>query len=542
MASYDTGYEDERFQHPVGRGFHCCICTNVIKDPVMCHNEHIFCRACITRHLINSPTCPTCREPLTVESLQQAPRTVTNLLSELQIRCQFFERGCNQFVELGNLERHVADCGFAPAFCSNEGCQLEVNKQDLLHHETIVCEQRKVVCHSCNDIRREMDVVKVTLAAMNKKLENNLKDMERKMTENQENLKSAGENVKAVVENVVEKVELVQEQLNKQEAETKKSLNEITNLLKTMILPTASAEDAKKGIAEADGVDSEPKVIITGGKNGSGELNSVEMFSLSTKTWTPLQPMRECRSGASSVVCNHDFIVSGGKEKTSMEKLSLNAVQGCQSITWENIPAELITSWHGHRCVIHKGQLIVTGGCDDWTNSAIVTEISLVPPCTNKLLATMPELTYLHGVAIFGDKIVIVGGIGSGGTVLEYDITENVFRKMNPLPYHVCNMAMIKWGDNFIIFGGGGKKSAALSKVLMYNIKTEKSYMLPEMLKGRRGCVAAVVNDTVIVMGGKDEDGNCLKSVESFRFDRFTWEELPEMKEERYMATAGVVF
>ena len=212
MASYDTGYEDERFQHPVGRGFHCCICTNVIKDPVMCQNEHIFCRACITRHLMNSQTCPTCREPLTVETLQQASRTVTNLLSELKIRCQFFERGCTQFVELGNLERHVADCGFAPAVCSNEGCQLEVNKQDLLHHETIVCEQRRVICHSCNDISREMDVVKVTLAAMNEKLgknENNLKDLERKMTENQKNLKSAGENVKAVVENVVEKLELV---------------------------------------------------------------------------------------------------------------------------------------------------------------------------------------------------------------------------------------------------------------------------------------------------------------------------------------------
>ena len=42
-------------------------------------------------------------------------------------------------------------------------------------------------------------------------------------------------------------------------------------------------------------------------------------------------------------------------------------------------------------------------------------------------------------------------------------------------------------------------------------------------------------------MGGYDETGNYLKSVESFRFDRRTWEELPEMKEERYMATAGVV-
>jgi hypothetical protein len=148
-------------------------------------------------------------EPLTVESLRQAPRTVTNLLSELKIRCQFFDRGCGQFVELGDLERHVTDCGFAPAVCSNEGCQLEVNKQDLLHHETAVCELRRVKCHNCNEIRQEMDTVKVNLAAMNEKL----KGVGEQLARNDRNQ----ENVKTAVGNVVAKVELVQEQLNKQE-------------------------------------------------------------------------------------------------------------------------------------------------------------------------------------------------------------------------------------------------------------------------------------------------------------------------------------
>ena len=535
MASFDTGYEDERFQHPVGRGFHCCICTNVIKDPVMCSpNEHLFCRACITQHLKNSKTCPTCREPLTIETLKQASRNVTNLLYELKIRCQFFDRGCTLFVELGNLESHEADCGFAPAVCSNEGCQLEVNKQDLLHHETAVCEQRRVVCHSCNDIRREMDTVKGSLKAMNEKLGKNMERIERKMTESQENLK-------AVVENVVEKVGLVQQQLNKQEesnllleAETKKSLNEITTLLKTVIPQTASTEDGKKGIAEADEVDGEPKVIIAGGRNRTGELESVEMFSLSTRTWTPLQPMTESRVGASSVVYNHDVFVCGGEGKTSTEKLSLNDVQGGKFITYENLPDKFRRL---HRSVIHNERLIVIG---EYLDS--ITEISLVPPYTHKQLpATRPQFACIYGVAIFGDKILIVSDGCGQCTVLEYNITENVFRRMASLPYHVSNMGMIKWGDNFILLGGLGKKSRPLSKVLMYNIKSEKSYMLPEMLNKRDGCVAAVVNDTIIVMGGKDEGRNYLKSVESFRFDRFTWEELPDMREERYMATAGVL-
>jgi hypothetical protein len=56
----------------------------------------------------------------------------------------------------------------------------------------------------------------------------------------------------------------------------------------------------------------------------------------------------------------------------------------------------------------------------------------------------------------------------------------------------------------------------------------------------RKGCVAAVVKDTVIVMGGKDER-NYLNSVESFRFDRYSWEELPSMHEAKWLATAAVL-
>ena len=256
-------------------------------------------------------------QPLTVETLRQVPRGIRNLLSELQIRCEFFDRGCGKFVQLGDLERHVADCGFAPAVCSNEGCQLKVNKQDLLHHETAVCELRRVKCHSCNDIRREMDTIKVDLAAMYEKLDRNEKKLDRnekKLDKNSENLKSNVENVKvelqAVVENVAAKVELVQQQISKQEEsnrqlkednfEIKKSLNEIMKQLERMTQQTSHKVQAeynmKKGIAEgAGGMGIEPKVVVAGG-HGS---NSVEMFSLATKTWTLLPPMKKDRSEAS---------------------------------------------------------------------------------------------------------------------------------------------------------------------------------------------------------------------------------------------------
>ena len=48
--------------------------------------------------------------------------------------------------------------------------------------------------------------------------------------------------------------------------------------------------------------------------------------------------------------------------------------------------------------------------------------------------------------------------------------------------------------------------------------------------------MAAVVKDTVIVMGGIDDRGNNFKSVECFKFDSYNWEELPEMHDARYRA------
>jgi hypothetical protein len=158
----------------------------------------------------------------------------------------------------------------------------------------------------------------------------------------------------------------------------------------------------------------------------------------------------------------------------------------------------------------------------------------------------MPQARYLHGVAMFGDKILILGGRINWdcsthlASVLLYDITKNECKELAALPYPVSEMATVKWGDDSVIIAGGTDSNyQTLSKVLLYNIKTQKSRMLPDMKYKRKGCVAAVVRDTVIVMGGISER-SCLKSVECFQFDCYSWQELPEMREARYWATAVV--
>ncbi|XP_028399180.1 E3 ubiquitin-protein ligase NRDP1-like [Dendronephthya gigantea] len=172
MAAH--GYEEERFEVAVSKSFRCPICYSILKDPVMCRqNQHTFCRCCITKHLVSLSTtkdCPVCKEQLSLDTLSDPPRILTDYLSELKIRCEFFERGCKEFVELQNLARHTEACGYAPEVCSNPDCQVEVNRRDLIHHECMECEERKLKCHSCDRMSGDVAQIKQVLKTVNEKV------------------------------------------------------------------------------------------------------------------------------------------------------------------------------------------------------------------------------------------------------------------------------------------------------------------------------------------------------------------------------------
>ena len=261
--------------------------------------------------------------------------------------------------------------------------------------------------------------------------------------------------------------------------------------------------------------------------------------------------MKECRNKASSVVYNNQVIATGGMGKNggmkSMERLSKNAVHARQFMSWEKLAVDLPRRLQRLCSIVFNGRLIVIDGYDGgkYETCDSISEVSLVQPyCTIKQLLTIPERCS-DGVPSFQDEIAIFGGIknpffGSLNSVM-YDIIMNECQELAPLPYSVSEMATVKWGrENVIIIGGVDIEKKPLNKVLIYNIKTQKCHMLPDMKHKRRGCVAAVVKDTVIVMGGQNERDDVLKSVECFKFDRYTWDGLPEMHEPRCWATAVV--
>ena len=549
----------------INRNFLCLICFNVLKDPVLCpRNQHCFCRCCITKHLDNSRRCPTCADELTEQTLIEPPRMVKDYLNESKIRCVYHDRGCEEILQLQHLEEHEGSCGFTPAVCTNPGCGATLNKRDHTVHESELCEYRKLKCHSCGEMTKTLADIEKRKARVETNQANVQKNLEEKFTNVEKNVETQIKNNTAVLEaKLAESVEKIEQNVAQNIANMERKLEAVNNEVKELKTAFVESFDQMKDalvkievnikenarkVRNAPSCDRE-NIIVAGGR----ENDFVEMFNWRERTWSPLQSMPKRRYGATSLVHNNQVIIAGGDCAWSgsvddMIRLNVDPHPDL-STHWSEFPVKLPAKLANHSSVLYDDKLIVTGGYDGNAASDKIHEVQVVPPYTVKTLSKMPESRTNHCTEIFDESLLILGGTTSGlcrdnlSSVVRYDIKNNVCKQLKALPYEVCLMPTVRWRDNVVVIGGLDKHGNILNTVMMYNVKTQQSHMLPPMRCKRCGCTAVVVGNNIVVLGGLGERGrlNSLKSVECFNFERYTWQELPEMSEARYWHTAVVV-
>ena len=562
MASYIQGFDEERFTTKVNRNFLCLICFSVLKEPVLCpRNHHCFCRGCITKHLENAQRCPMCADELTVETLAEPQRMVKDYINELNIRCLYVDRGCQEIVQLQHLDQHEATCGFTPAVCTNPGCGATVNQRDFYSHENELCEFRKLKCHSCGEMTKTLTDIEQRIANVEKNmatnvnvanLEQKVENMEKNVGRQMANLDTKLVDMETHLGNIEKSMERntvdMEEKLKAVSNEVrgmKTCLNEAFNEMKDVFVKIdEKIEENTRKVRNTPSGDRET-IIVAGGYG----TDSVEMFNWRQRTWSPLQSMPKRRYGATSFIYNNHVTIAGGycdDFVDDMIRMNIHPKPDL-SMHWSECPANLRTRLVFHSSVVYNDQLMVSGGNDEDTVSDCIEEVQLVPPYTVKTLSRMPEPRQLHCMEIFDDSLLIVGGKTTGrdqdslSSVVLYDIKKNECRQLTSLPYEVSVMASVKWGDNIVVIGGADKHGKTLDTVIIYNVKTEQHHMLPAMRCKRRACTAVLIGNNIVVLGGSDERKRKLKSVEVFNFESYSWQELLEMSEERWMHTAVVV-
>ena len=357
-----------------------------------------------------------------------------------------------------------------------------------------------------------------------------------------------------MVEEIETSVSSLREQVVNLNTEIKTGLTALENRLQKLEkheavyeMRSARSDQATQVTSSNDQKDPTEYAYVVAGGYGKDykPLSSAEIFDKTSNSWMPLKPMKSGRAYASSVVYNDQVLVTGGNSNqssydsvvSSIEQLNRH-VNPLLPPNWSLLSVNLPRTLRRHCTILYNDRLIVVGGYDDEKKrySDIIYEVQLHFPFNTKVLAKLPYSRSVGGVVLVNDKILIIGGCN----VTMYDITKNEFKELKPLPYGVCNMATVKFGET-VVLAGGYPREDFKNTVISYNIEAQKSIELSAMRNVRSECCAVVDGNSLVVMGGKDEKGIIQSSVEAFDFKTSKWRNLPSMNEARRAFTAEIV-
>ncbi|XP_056123783.1 RING finger protein 151 isoform X1 [Rhinichthys klamathensis goyatoka] len=231
------GYDLERFVGYVNEGLLCCVCRDVLEDPLQAPCEHAFCSSCIHGWLIHHNSCPEDRLPLDITHLRPLFRYMRNDLARLQLRCVFRPQGCEVICALESIHRHEQQCDYALLNCSNAGdeylcyrcgCPVQVSRRSLEAH-LCVCEYSSRVCasgcgytilnneeaqHNCvSELRAELDMLRAELDCkveeVRHEMESRLDSQRRHMVQKENLLRNEVDELKGQLSRVMSDVRIL---------------------------------------------------------------------------------------------------------------------------------------------------------------------------------------------------------------------------------------------------------------------------------------------------------------------------------------------
>ena len=558
---YELGYEDNRFEIVVSQRFHCPICFLVLKDPVMCKNEHYYCSFCIKKHLENSSFCPTCLEHLTVATLRPAPRIVKDYISELNIHCDFNSRGCPEMVQVGNLKRHVASCGFSPVRCSNDGCNVLLNANDKLHHETEVCDYRNVQSHDCGQLKNEVKEMKDEMLKGQDRMKNEMKEEMKGMKEEMKGLK---EEIKGEIKNemkegmkeVLDQVLVCQDQMqSKIVNEIKEEVkNEMKNKVREM---KVEINNEIKGMIENEmkGVKNEMKEIVTNAvREAMAGIKDLEVEMKNSKQSSQATRSSDAKENIFLVGGEHKRGQGKGGKHNKCRKI-VRAVRNKSTacFNWADQTWTLLDSavFEGrtHSCsFLYQGEMVVAGGllCGKKTDTLKCLNVADPAATWKDFAVNLPVKCHSHKVVNHNDLLFMSGGLvqATDGQLTRSDAVYEVqlvpphsSKMLTRLPQPRSSHGMEMFDQKLFILGGYDDKKITAS-VVQYDLINNECKEMPPLPYAVKDMATVFWLNNVLVIGGIDGDRARLNKVVMYDVITGRSQMLPCMKQKRCGCTA----
>lgn len=267
--------------------------------------------------------------------------------------------------------------------------------------------------------------------------------------------------------------------------------------------------------------------------------SKVYSFDSEAKTWgeLPDSHKREC---CLVVVKGQVTVVGGCNDVEDFDTLTSLEVQSQGRLKWVAKLKRMPTKRYSAAAVSNEDVLIVTGG---FTNGRLLSSVEIMDiECEQWYIASrLPCALYRHSAAIFGNSVYLLGGkdpSGSTTSVLKASLNLLLLRALSakavcessndtishwkklcrlPLSFMTSIIVRNKLGNEQLIAVGGyySERQQRSSDLHIYNSASDAWLQAGTIISPRSSCIiAAISNDTLVIVGGKNKLGLLSNTVE----------------------------
>ena len=479
-------------------------------------------------------------------------------------------------VQVGNLKRHVASCGFSPVHCSNDGCNVLLNASDKLHHETEVCDFRKAESHDCGQLKNEVKEMKNEMLKGQDCIKNEMKGMKNEMNGMVENrmkgmkdemkvmikneLKEENAKLKCEIKNEVKEgmKEMIDQVLVHQDRMQDRISNEVKEEVKNQI------KNEMKGMIENEmkGMKEEVKGEIKGEVNKMKEEMRNEMKEIVTNAVRDAMAgikdlkgerknSKKSSQGTRSSDAKENIFLVGGQHKQGGRYVKNKSTEcfNWADQTWTLLDSAVFEGRTNSCSFLYQGQMVVAGGYFDGNNMTNTLKCLNVanPAATWKDFAVnLPVKCFGHKVVNHNDLLFMFGGwvqttdgaSTHSDAVYEVQLIPPYSSKMlTRLPQPRCYHSMEMFDQKLFILGGYDDKKIT-ARVVQYDLIKNECKEMPPLPYAVQYMATVLWRNNVLMIGGLDEHYKHLNTVVMYDVITGRSQMLPSMKRKRYGCTA----
>lgn len=294
-------------------------------------------------------------------------------------------------------------------------------------------------------------------------------------------------------------------------------------------------------------------VYAVGGRWGSYERNLafLERYDPATDTWTSLPPMPTARGSIGADIVDGRLVVVGGETVAG----ALDTVEAFDlaSQEWRPFPS-LPAPRHGAAVVTVGSRLYTLGGAEGVALSGPTGAVHELTPPPRQLrpagwddLGAAPLARQQVATAAVDGIVWVVGGLETVDvattTVAGLDPETGEWQQAADLPEALHHAMAVNYRDELVVIGGwvpDGSDPVATVSDAVYVLRDDAWEPLGSLNHARAAGAAAVVDDTIVVVGGQ-ADNELVPQTEVYDPSENRWQVVTDMPTPREHVAAAAI-